>query len=156
MKTKYLILVLVAAAGSFYSCLNTTKQITIGQAGRMDINENEFVRIYFFPKITDLNSPTNFTVENNTEGILTFGDTVFLEYLNQEKWINIPLDIKMGSITFTIQPKNTRAVQFNFSILSAYFQSFGTYRIGKKFTLTYDTIPADTIKFNLFSEFEIN
>ena len=148
-------------AGCFSACKekedDTMKEYSTKE-GRFDINETEFVRMYFSPESGYIDSPVNLIIENHTKGVLTYGYDFSLEYANGTNWIPIELDEEFLIIELVLLSGETREGEFNFSFIEEYNNGKkGKYRIIKYFSVCYDFPNNSEIDpcFNLYIEFEI-
>jgi hypothetical protein len=164
MKKKILLAtaIMLVLMGSFSGCQKkegTTKELyfcSTKERGRIDINENEFVSMYFSPESGSINYPVESIIENHTKGVLNFGNPFSLEYLDKENWTEIQLDINFEDIYLGLGPDETRKGWFNLSLIEEYNNGKkGKYRIGRNYSLSYNFPFEVYSSFNLYAEFEI-
>ena len=147
---------LLLLSGSFSACkekVEDTKIAYSAKEGRYDLNETEYVRMYFSPESGFINSPVELIFENHTEGVLTFGTDFSLEYFDKDSWTKIQLDIAFENIELSLGAGEIRKGQFD---LSKYNNGKkGRYRYAKRFGVSYDFPFGIDNSFNLYAEFEI-
>ena len=151
----FLIITLLVSEG----CSKTNEEIKLktfsAKEGKFEINENEFVRMYFTPESGLIDSYIELIIENNSKGIIDFGHNFILEYFDNESWREIKLDIEFPEILLGLSPEETHKGQFNLSLIEEYNKGEkGIYRYVKRFGFTYE-FPEITDSFILYSEFEI-
>ena len=164
LRGKFILIFLIFAAfllisvGIFSAC---EKEENAGEAylskeGRVDINETEFVRIYFYPEGGFINSPIELVFENNTKGILTYGNEFSLEYYDKENWTEIKLDIMFPDNLLLLEAGEIRKGQFNLSLIKEYNNGKkGKYRYVRRFGVSYSPSIPSQIGLKLYVEFEI-
>jgi len=160
MKTKSLIFtaLLLILAGNFSACeeKENLHKAYLAKEGRIDINETEFIRMYFTPESGFTDSPAELIIENHTKGVLGYGTYFSVEYLDNENWAEIQLDIAFEDIGLGLLPGEIHEGRF-------YLLSFekhnkvkkGRYRFIKNFELSYDFPYGGGSNFSLYIEFEI-
>ncbi|MDR2908212.1 MAG: hypothetical protein LBU91_09530 [Bacteroidales bacterium] len=150
--------VLLMLAGIFCSCKEKekTSKVYSTTEGKVDINETEFVKLYFSPESGSINSPVELILGNHTEGVLTFGQAFSLEYFDDENWTEVQLDINFEDIGLSLEAGGIRKGMFNLSLIDEYNNGKkGKYRYVKKFGLSYKFPFVTGETFPLYAEFEI-
>ncbi|MCL2327052.1 MAG: hypothetical protein FWC39_00920 [Bacteroidetes bacterium] len=120
--------------------------------GRFDINETEFVRMYYSPESGFLDSPVEFIIENHTNGVLHYGTEFSLEYFDKGNWTEVKLDIQFSQMLLGLSAGEIDKRMPNYL---SYGKKKGKYRYVKDFSVSYNPSVADVICFDLYTEFEI-
>ena len=158
MKKKYFILAfLLVFVGFFSSCENKgeeyLREIYSIKEGRIDITENEFITMNISTENTLVNSQKKLTIENNSRGDLLYGQAFYLEYLDEESWTQIQLDINFEDVGYVL--KAGKKIEVPFYVSEEYFHRLGRYRIVKNFSLFSDFPFEIDSNFSLYVEFGI-
>ena len=139
-----------------FSACNKEEKIYSTKEGRIDINENEFVRMQILPDNGFINSTAKLILENRTNGILTYGRNFSLEYFDIDNWVEIQLDMNFESILLGLSAGETHEGRFNLLLFEKYNKGKkGRYRYGQNFGLFYNSLREIHSSFNLYIEFEI-
>ena len=145
--------------GSELSLQQNGKKIYPTKEGRFNLNETEFVRMYFSSESDFINSSIELIIENYTKGELDYGPDFSLEYFNKENWTKIQLNIAFSSILrFLPAGKTAKEKAYLFSSIEKYNNSKeGRYRLTKDFGFCSDSLfESDIISgIKLSTEFEI-
>jgi len=146
-------------AGGFSACekKDDLPKAYLAEEGRIDINETEFVRMYFSLESGFTNFPAELIIENHTKGVLGYGTYFSVEYFDNENWTEIQLDIAFEAIGLGLFPGEIHEGQFYLLSFEKHNKSKkGRYRFIKNFGLSYDfSYGGIDHSFNLYIEFEI-
>lgn len=147
--------ILLILAGISSACNKDTKKAYSTKEGRFDVNETEFVKMYFSPENGFINSPVELIIENHTEGVLSYGHAFSFEYFDKGNWTELPLDLNFPDNLLGLLAGETSKGQFNLSLIEEYNNGKkGKYRYVKRFDFFYDC-PLDVTVFTLYTEFEV-
>ena len=147
--------------GGFSACKKRdTINVYATEEGRIDINEDEFVRKYFAPNCVSINSPMKLIIENRTKKVMTYGIPFSLEYFDKNSWNSIRLNFMWEDLFMSLQDGETAEKEmYLYSLIKEVNKGKkGKYRIIRKYSFYIDfPTEIDSILNNvsLYAEFEI-
>ena len=150
--------ILLTSMASLFAYYKEDKRNTQIKAGRVDINENEFVRIRVVPENDLINLSLKLIIENQSKRELIYGPDFSLEYFDEGKWTEVRLDYCFDPIGYVLTTEETSEELF--SLLERDSYRLGKYRIIKNFSLVHayplvEEYSNDFESFDLYAEFEI-